>query len=122
MKPRTIINTLIILVTALAIGCVPIRTKIGVNPTTGEFTYKSPKNVKCESLVITRDTNGAVTVKIANPTTENDPDVIASKGMADANVANAVGNQVRGGLQDGMNLAAMYFSKGLVHPTPTNAP
>lgn len=104
----------------LLAGCTGITTTIRINPQTGEVAWSSPKNVKFDQLQASRDTNGAVSVTVSKLETVNDPDVIAAKGVADANTVNAVGNQVRGGMQDGMQMAAAYFSGGAVRPQSSN--
>lgn len=101
---------------ALGTGCASISTSISVNPNTGVVSYHSPKNVKFDNLSVSRDSNGAVSVTVSNLATVNDPDVIAAKGTADANTVNALGFQLRGAVQDGINAYATYASGGAVRP------
>lgn len=84
MKPRALLRSFVLgILCIIAAGCttkVP-TTKIRLGSYSGEF----PKQFRAESLTISvNPTNGVLLFQATNLVAENEPNVIAAQGMADA--------------------------------------
>lgn len=114
------------------VGCVPITSKLNINPQTGTCVWSSPKDVKVDSIDAYTATNGIKHLVVKGWASSNNPQVINSAGAADAAIVNAVGTQVLNAVAVGSQMAATVgasqavnaavgAAKGAVSVTPTPA-
>ena len=92
-----------ILVTTLLTGCVPITSKLNLNPATGQATWTSPKDVTVASIDAYVDTNGNKHLTVTDWKSSNNPEVLKAKGDADAAVAKVYVDGILQAVQAGMS-------------------
>ena len=87
-------------------GCVPITSKLNLDPANGKATWTSPKDVTVELVDAYTDTNGQKHLTVKNWKSSNNPEVLKAKGSADAEVAQVYVNGILQAVQAGVSAAS----------------
>jgi hypothetical protein len=85
-------------------GCLPIQSKLKIDPATGTLTWGSPKDVSVESVEARIETNGVRSLSVKNWKSSNNPEVLKATADGNAQIINAVGTQVNQAVQTGAQI------------------